>query len=95
MGIKRHICDHPGCGQEFADDRGLGIHRASHARTKMVCPKCGREVVYLETHLRKAHSEDTGRLLEGLRSVFEELEKLRSENRELRQLLSRAKRDLI
>jgi len=87
--VKRYICDHPGCKREFRDDRGLGIHKASHGREKTACPKCGRMVSYLDSHLRKAHTEDTHKLLEGLMNALEELEHLRAENIELRRLLGR------
>lgn len=89
MSFVRHICDVDGCRREFADDRGLGIHRASHQREKVICPKCGRSVAYLDTHLRKAHAENTEQLLESLKSVFDELEKLRAENVELRKALAK------
>lgn len=85
MSDGQYVCEHvyedtgQRCGQEFASGRALGIHKASHDREKVACPKCGRRVMYLETHLKKAHSEDTKKLLEGISSALEELESARTE----------------
>lgn len=76
----RHICDYPGCGREFESERSLGVHRASHDRPKVVCPKCGRKVAYLDTHMKTAHRANTSHLLEELVGALEELESLRAEN---------------
>lgn len=93
VALERYICTHTSkdgfCGKEFGTPRALGIHKASHDREKVECPKCGRKVMYLETHLRKSHSEDTHKLLESLMNLFAEIEEIRAENAELRKLLGR------
>lgn len=84
MPVKRYICDYPMCGKEFRDDRGLGIHKASHGREKIECPKCGRRVSYIDSHMRKAHTLDPERVLGDLGEILEELVRLRVENADLR-----------
>jgi hypothetical protein len=96
-----YICDHVDvgddgiermCGKEYSTPRALAIHRAAHDRQKVKCPKCGRPVMYLETHMAKVHQIDT----EAVRSVVHDLidefvrltrevERLRAENIRLRQ----------
>lgn len=88
--LKRYICDQPRCEKEFGTPRALGIHKASHDRKKVNCPKCGRLVMYLETHLKRAHVEDTHKLLESMMNVFTEVEHLREENEQLRAALGRS-----
>lgn len=84
MPVKRYICDHPGCKREFHDDRGLGIHKASHQRARTKCPKCGRMVSYIDSHMKKAHTLDPHKVLEEVMDIFSEVERLRVENAELR-----------
>ena len=79
----------PTCKKTFKNARALGIHKSIHARNRETCPKCGKEVAYLDTHLRRAHQVDVHLTLEGVISVFEEVERLRIENAELRQALGR------
>ncbi len=93
----RYICDNISivagkqhlCGQEFTTPRALGIHKAAHDRQKVKCPECGKTVMYLETHLRKAHAVNTEALMRDILSLVEEVTRLRAENEELRVIVAR------
>lgn len=87
MHVKRYECDFPGCGEEFHNDRGLAIHRSSHSRKKQVCPRCGKEFVYLDSHLEKVHKTNIPQLTEGVKDMVEELTCLREENLSLKREL--------
>ncbi|AWN07789.1 DNA binding protein [Microbacterium phage Hendrix] len=91
MTAKRYICNIDGCTKEFHDDRGLGIHRASHLGQKEKCPRCGKQVKYLDTHMRRVHTEDPEKVLESITSLFVELELARQTITELRQQLIEAR----
>ncbi len=87
------VCSWYGCGKDFKTARAKSIHEASHARETTRCPKCGREVKFLETHLQKSHSTDTTSLLESVVEAFAELEELRSSNADLRSQVARLERE--
>lgn len=105
MSLEQFICEHVDeegevCGREFLDPRALAIHTATHSRKKERCPKCGRTVSYLQTHLRKAHAADGEKLLEGLsdlvaehRRFADENERLRKENIKLRAVIRHYERE--
>lgn len=82
--MKRYVCDQPGCGEEFANDRGLAIHRSSHSRAKQECPRCGKFFVYLDSHLSKVHRTNVKQLLESVQDLAEELLRIRDENEVLK-----------
>ena len=84
-----HVVDGRECGKAFGTPRQLGIHKASHDREKVKCPRCGRSVTYLETHMRRVHSHDPVKVLATVEDLLAEVVTLREENERLRSLVGK------